>query len=133
VTPIVLRFNDPEKATEAAAKFLKLRGGRMSYLKLIKLLYLLDREALLRWGRPSPPIGIYPWTTVRSSADLRFDPGGNPLRAPIQCGGIFISAPQQLRGGAYLRTGERRTVARLRGGVDRGDLHEVRHLSGGIW
>ena len=24
----------------------------MSYLKLIKLLYLLDREALLRWGRP---------------------------------------------------------------------------------
>lgn len=32
--------------------FLKLRGGRMSYLKLIKLLYLLDREALLRWGRP---------------------------------------------------------------------------------
>ena len=24
----------------------------MSYLKLIKLLYLLDRETLLRWGRP---------------------------------------------------------------------------------
>jgi len=24
----------------------------MSYLKLIKLLYLADREALLRWGRP---------------------------------------------------------------------------------
>lgn len=24
----------------------------MSYLKLIKLLYLVDREALLRWGRP---------------------------------------------------------------------------------
>ena len=24
----------------------------MSYLKLIKLLYLIDREALLRWGRP---------------------------------------------------------------------------------
>jgi uncharacterized phage-associated protein len=40
------------RATEAAARFLKLRGGRMSYLKLIKLLYLLDREALLRWGRP---------------------------------------------------------------------------------
>jgi len=31
---------------------LKLRGGRMSYMKLIKLLYLADREALLRWGRP---------------------------------------------------------------------------------
>jgi len=24
----------------------------MSYLKLIKMLYFLDREALLRWGRP---------------------------------------------------------------------------------
>ena len=48
---MVLRFNE-RRATEAAASFLKLRGGRMSYLKLIKLLYLLDREALLRWGRP---------------------------------------------------------------------------------
>lgn len=48
---MVLRFNE-RRATEAAAKFLGLRGGRMSYLKLIKLLYLLDREALLRWGRP---------------------------------------------------------------------------------
>lgn len=46
-----LRFNEA-KATEAAARLLKLRaGGRMSYMKLIKLLYLVDREALLRWGR----------------------------------------------------------------------------------
>ena len=49
--PMVLRFNE-RRATEAAARFLKLRGGRMSYLKLIKMLYFLDREALLRWGRP---------------------------------------------------------------------------------
>jgi uncharacterized phage-associated protein len=48
---MLLRFNE-RKATEAAARFLSLRGGRMSYLKLIKLLYLLDREALLRWSRP---------------------------------------------------------------------------------
>lgn len=48
---VALRFNE-RRATEAAAKFLELRGGRMSYLKLIKLLYLLDRQALLRWGRP---------------------------------------------------------------------------------
>jgi uncharacterized phage-associated protein len=48
---MIPRFNE-RRATEAAARFLKLRGGRMSYLKLIKLLYLLDREALLRWGRP---------------------------------------------------------------------------------
>lgn len=41
-----------EKATEAAARLLKLRGGAMSHMKLIKLLYLLDREAYVRWGRP---------------------------------------------------------------------------------
>lgn len=45
------RFNEV-KATQVAARFLELRGGRMSYVKLIKLLYLLDRESLLRWGRP---------------------------------------------------------------------------------
>jgi uncharacterized phage-associated protein len=44
-----MAFNE-RKATEAAAFLLKLRGGKMSYLKLIKLLYLADREALGRWG-----------------------------------------------------------------------------------
>ncbi|MBX9600453.1 MAG: SocA family protein [Bryobacteraceae bacterium] len=48
---MVLHFNE-RRATEAAAKFLELCGGQMNWLKLIKLLYLLDREALLRWGRP---------------------------------------------------------------------------------
>jgi uncharacterized phage-associated protein len=46
-----LLFNEA-KATQAAARFLRLRGGTMSYVKLIKLLYLADREALIRWGRP---------------------------------------------------------------------------------
>jgi uncharacterized phage-associated protein len=45
-----LRF-DEAKATQAAAYFLDLRGGRMHSIKLIKLLYLADREALLRWGQ----------------------------------------------------------------------------------
>ncbi|MGA2740144.1 MAG: Panacea domain-containing protein, partial [Bryobacteraceae bacterium] len=45
-----LRFNEV-KATQAASRLLRLRGGRMSYLKLIKLLYIIDREALIRWGR----------------------------------------------------------------------------------
>src|SRR4051812_9596906 len=51
--PIKMRisFNE-QKATQAAARLLELRGGRISYLKLIKLLYLADREALLQWGRP---------------------------------------------------------------------------------
>jgi uncharacterized phage-associated protein len=46
-----LLFNEA-KATQAAARLLKLRGGSMSYIKLMKLLYLADREALIRWGRP---------------------------------------------------------------------------------
>lgn len=46
-----IRFNEA-KATQAAALLLRLRGGRMSYMKLVKLLYLSDRDALLRWGRP---------------------------------------------------------------------------------
>lgn len=44
-------FNEP-KATQAAARFLRRNGGRMNYLELVKLLYLLDRTALLSWGRP---------------------------------------------------------------------------------
>ena len=47
----MLRF-DEAKATQAAAYFLRLRGGQMHYVKLIKLLYLTDREALIRWGAP---------------------------------------------------------------------------------
>lgn len=41
-----------DKATQAAARFLRLRGGKMSHLKLIKLLYLAEREALTRLGSP---------------------------------------------------------------------------------
>ena len=42
-----------EKIAQAAAYLVKKRGqGYMSYMKLIKLLYLADRTALLRWGRP---------------------------------------------------------------------------------
>jgi uncharacterized phage-associated protein len=41
-----------DKATQAAACLLRLHGGAMSHMKLIKLLYFADREALLRWGRP---------------------------------------------------------------------------------
>src|ERR1022692_4006520 len=52
------RFNE-KKATQAAARFLKLRGGNMNYMKLIKLLYMLDREALLRWGRPVTFADVY--------------------------------------------------------------------------
>lgn len=46
-----LRF-EHERATQAAARLLQRRGGRMSYMKLLKLLYLADRKALLSFGRP---------------------------------------------------------------------------------
>lgn len=41
-----------DKTTQAAALLLTWADGRMNYMKLIKLLYLADRTALLRWGRP---------------------------------------------------------------------------------
>lgn len=43
---------DERKATQIAGALLQLAGGRMNYLKLIKLMYIVDREALKRWGYP---------------------------------------------------------------------------------
>ena len=45
------RFNIG-KATEAACLFLERAGGRMNIMKLVKLLYLLDRLSLDRRGIP---------------------------------------------------------------------------------
>lgn len=39
-----------QKIAQMAAFFLIRRGGRMSYLKLLKLLYLADRESMSRYG-----------------------------------------------------------------------------------
>jgi uncharacterized phage-associated protein len=41
-----------DKATQAAARLLEARGGKMSYMKLLKLLYFADRIALVKLGRP---------------------------------------------------------------------------------
>ena len=44
---------DEAKTTQASALFIKTcNQPNMPYIKLIKLLYLADREALSRWGRP---------------------------------------------------------------------------------
>jgi uncharacterized phage-associated protein len=40
------------RATQAAAWLVAKAGGKMSHIKLSKLLYIADREALRRWGRP---------------------------------------------------------------------------------
>ena len=45
------RFNEA-KTAQLAGLILKMRGGTMHYMKLIKLMYLTDRAALLIWGRP---------------------------------------------------------------------------------
>jgi uncharacterized phage-associated protein len=46
-----MRF-DEQKVTEAAALLLELRGGCMHYIKLLKLLYIADRQAFSEWGTP---------------------------------------------------------------------------------
>lgn len=41
-----------QKVAQMAAYFLQKRGGRMAYLKLMKLLYLADRESMDRYSAP---------------------------------------------------------------------------------
>jgi uncharacterized phage-associated protein len=50
--PLVFRFNI-EKTIQAIAAFLRFHGTKeMSYLRMLKLLYLADRESLKETGRP---------------------------------------------------------------------------------
>src|SRR5438094_5768402 len=51
VKPIKFTFNE-RKAAQAASRLIQQSGGEMNYLALMKLLYLVDREALIRFGRP---------------------------------------------------------------------------------
>lgn len=70
---------DETKATQIAAKFLKLSDGRLQFLALIKLLYKLDREAINRWGLPVTtdryvsmklgPVTSNIYNLIKSSAD----------------------------------------------------------------
>jgi len=49
--PVRFLFNE-KKAAQAAAFLVKKHDGRLIYMKLIKLLYLADRKALLDCGKP---------------------------------------------------------------------------------
>ena len=40
------------KTTQVAALLAQSRGGKIDLYNLVKLIYLIDREALKRWGRP---------------------------------------------------------------------------------
>ena len=44
------RFRE-HKAADVAFRFLERHSGKMSCLKLVKLIYIVERESLLRWGR----------------------------------------------------------------------------------
>jgi len=48
---VSLRF-DIKKATEVACQFLKREGGTINIMKLVKLVYLLDRLSVARRGIP---------------------------------------------------------------------------------
>jgi uncharacterized phage-associated protein len=50
-TPIRFPFNE-RKAAAAASYLLRLAGGTMPYLELIKLMYFADRESLDLYGQP---------------------------------------------------------------------------------
>lgn len=41
-----------DKTTQMAARLLQLADGRMPFVKLLRLLYLADKQMLLRWGKP---------------------------------------------------------------------------------
>jgi uncharacterized phage-associated protein len=43
---------DEAKTTQIAARFIYREGGTIPHLKLMKLLYIADREALINWGYP---------------------------------------------------------------------------------
>ncbi len=44
-------FNKP-KTVQLVGKLITLSGGQINKMKLIKLMYLIDREALIKWGEP---------------------------------------------------------------------------------
>lgn len=50
---------DEIKTTQVAALLLKSEGGAMNYMKLLKLMYFIEREAIFRWNRPITCDRIY--------------------------------------------------------------------------
>jgi len=43
---------DEKKTTQMASHLLQSNGGKMNHMKLVKLIYLSDRESLRRWNHP---------------------------------------------------------------------------------
>lgn len=69
-----------EKVAQMAAYLLLKRGGRMAYLKLMKLLYLANRQSMIRHGRmmgedklysmPHGPVMSTTLDLIRGRADI---------------------------------------------------------------
>ena len=80
---MVMAF-DEVKATQVAARFLRLAGGQLQHLALIKLLYKTDREALKRWGIP---------VTTDKYASLRLGPVVSQIYDLIKASGVPEAHP----------------------------------------
>jgi uncharacterized phage-associated protein len=72
-----LRFNF-EKSLQAAGVLLRLEEGRMPYLKLLKLLYIADRESLAESASPITGDRVYA---------MKFGPVPSHIYALIKGGG----------------------------------------------
>ena len=47
---MIPRFRE-DKVADMTCRFLKLSDGTMNYMKLLKLMYIVERSAILTWGR----------------------------------------------------------------------------------
>ena len=93
---------DVEKATQMAAYLLAKSKGAMPYLKLVKLLYIADREALRRWG--------YPLTGDRY-ASLDHGPVVSQILDLIRHGPVWPGSKHWVK---YIETRDRDKSVRLR-------------------
>lgn len=88
-----------DKATQAAALLLEWAGGRMNYMKLIKLLYLADRKALLTQGCPisfARPVSMKHGPVLSEVLDL-INEGSPPGVEPVWTRAISSPENYQVR------------------------------------
>lgn len=85
---------DEKKALQAAGVFVKEAGGLCDYYGMIKCLYAVEREALVKWGQPviGGSLKMLPWGPINQSAydalkedspgsfSLFFEKSGNEIR-----------------------------------------------------
>ena len=130
-----LTFNE-KKATQAAGLLLERAGGRMNAMKLIRMLYLADRGAILRWGRPIStdfyvflkhgPVLSQILNLILEGDDPRLEPSIWSSRIGLlQDGTVALQGPldyPQLSGGELEVLDE---VVRLRGGLSPWELADL--------